>query len=151
MAGFLSSRFAVTGAYDENRMQTQELFHDDFRDALRHAVKALGGYDAVGVDLWPAKTRKAAGAWLSDCLNPERPAKLDLEEVVQILRMARDKGIHCGMYQLCDEALYAHPPIVAPKSPLEEKAERLERLAAEFKRLAAEVAAEARPTLIAAS
>lgn len=131
-------------------MLTQELFHDDFRDALRHAVKALGGYDTVGSDLWPAKSRKAAGAWLSDCLNPERPAKLDLEEVVQILRMARDKGVHTAFYQLCDELLYARPPIVAPKSPLEEKAERLERLAAEFKRLAAEVAAETRPSSLKA-
>lgn len=132
-------------------MQVQELFHDDFRDALRHAIKALGGYEVVGADLWPAKLRKAAGNWLNDCLNPERPAKLDLEEVVQIMRLARDKGIHCAMYQLCDDALYARPPIVAPKSPLEEKAERLERLAAEFKRLAAEVAAETRPPLRSAS
>lgn len=132
-------------------MQTQELFHDDFRDALRHAVKALGGVEAVGHDLWPAKSRKAAGSWLSDCLNPERPAKLELEEIVQILRMARDKGIHCGMYQLCDETLYAHPPIVSPKSPLEEKAERLQRIAAEFGRLAAEVAAETRSPLKAVS
>lgn len=128
-------------------MQTQELFHDDFRDALRHAVKALGGYDAVGIDLWPSKTRKAAGAWLSDCLNPERPAKLDLEEITQILRMAREKHIHCAMYQLCDETLYAHPAITSPKSDLEVKAERLQRIAAEFGRLAAEVAAESRQPL----
>lgn len=132
-------------------MQYQELFHDDFRDALRHAIKALGGYEAVGADLWPAKMRKAAGNWLNDCLNDERPAKLDLEEIVQILRMARERGIHCAIYQLCDETLYARPGIVAPKSPLEEKAERLERLAAEFKRLAAEVAAETRPALRSAS
>lgn len=132
-------------------MQPIELFHDDFRDALRHAVKALGGFDTVGHDLWPVKTRKAAGAWLSDCLNPERAAKLDLEEISQILRMARDRGIHCAMYQLCDESLYAHPPIVAPKSPLEEKAERLQRIASEFGRLAAEVAAETRQPLKAVS
>lgn len=132
-------------------MQTQELFHDDFRDALRHAVKALGGYDAVGADLWPAKSRKAAWAWLSDCLNPERPAKLDLEEVIQILRMARVKGVHCAIYQLCDDTLYGHPPIVSPKTPLEEKAERLQRIAAEFGRLAAEVAAETRQPLKAVS
>lgn len=132
-------------------MHTQELFHDDFSDALRHAVKALGGCEVVGLDLWPSKTRKAAGAWLSDCLNPERPAKLDLEEVVKILRMARDKGVHCALYQLCDEAGYAHPPIVCPKSPLEEKAERLQRIAAEFGRLAAEVAAETRQPLKAVS
>jgi len=132
-------------------MQSQQLFHDDFRDALRHAVKALGGLDTVGADLWPAKSRKAAGAWLSDCLNPERPAKLDLEEVVQILRMARDKGVSCAIYQLCDELGYEHPEVAAPKHPAQEKAARLERLAQEFKRLADEVAAETRHPIKAVS
>lgn len=122
-------------------MNPQELFHDDFRDALRHAVKALGGYDAVGADLWPAKTRKAAGAWLSDCLNPERPAKLDLEEVSQILRLARERGVHCGMHQLCDETGYAAPAIAPQRTPQQELAEQMRRLVSDFSRLADEHAA----------
>lgn len=132
-------------------MQTQELFHDDFRDALRHAVKALGGVEAVGHDLWPAKSRKAAGSWLSDCLNPERPAKLELEEVVQILRMARARQIHCALYELCDAVGYARPPIVSPKTPAQQKADELSRLADEFRRLANEAAASLHSQLKAVS
>lgn len=132
-------------------MQSQELFHDDFRDALRHAVKALGGVEVVGHDLWPSKSYKAAGSWLSDCLNPERPAKLDLEEVVQILRMARAKQVHCALYELCDAVGYARPPIITPKTPAQVKAEELSRLADEFRRVANELAASVHTQLKAVS
>lgn len=114
------------------RMNPQdELFHEDWRDALRHLVKALGGYETVGADLYPTKTRKAAGNWLSDCLNPERPAKLDLEDIEALIRMGRDEGIHCAMYQLADATSYQRPKAAAPKSPLTILYERKARLAAE--------------------
>lgn len=122
-------------------MNPQELFHEDFRDALRQAVKALGGYDTVGADLWPSKTRKAAGAWLSDCLNPERAAKLDLEEISQILRMARERGVHCAMHQLAEESGYA-PPVIRPdRTPEQLLAEQMKRMVADLARLADEHAA----------
>lgn len=122
-------------------MQTQELFHDDFRDALRHTVKALGGYDAVGADLWPGKTRKAAGAWLSDCLNPERPAKLDLEELSHVLRMARERGIHTGMHQLAEETGYARPEIAPQLTEAQKLAARRVKLSHELAQIADEEAA----------
>lgn len=99
-------------------MQIQDrLFHEDWRDSLRHVVKALGGYETVGADLWPNKTRKAAGNWLYDCLSDERPAKLDLEDIEALLKRARDEGIHTGMYFLAKAAGYEHPEPAAPKSP----------------------------------
>lgn len=122
-------------------MQEQPLFHEDFRDALRHLVKALGGYEVVGADLWPSKLRKQAGNWLSDCLNPERPAKLDLEEVSALLRLGREAGIHCAIYQLCDELSYERPSITAPKTQRQVLAEKLLRNAMERKALADEEAA----------
>lgn len=85
-------------------MATQPaLFHEDFNDALQHMVKALGGVEAVGVEIWRDKTRKAAGNWLSDCLNPKRSAKLSLTELVLLLRMGRDAGIMCAFDQLAIE------------------------------------------------
>jgi len=103
-----------------------ELFHEDWRDALRHAVSALGGFEAVGIEIWPAKSRAAAGRWLSDCLNPERPAKLDLEEIEAILRMGREHSVHAGLHILCDRIDYERPRPCAAKSRetliLEEKA-----------------------------
>jgi hypothetical protein len=123
-------------------MSTQEaLFHEDFQDSLRHLVKALGGVEVVGADLWPAKTRKQAGSWLSDCLNPERPGKLDIEEIVALLRLGREAGIHCAIYQLCAELNYERPGIVAPKTPRQLIAEKRIRLALEQKALADEEAA----------
>jgi hypothetical protein len=109
-------------------MEQDELFHDDWRDSLRHLVKALGGYDTVGIELWPTKTRKAAGAWLSDCLNPERPAKLDLEEISALLRLGRDRGIHVGMFVLADEIGYSRPATVEPQDAEAEVARQMDRV-----------------------
>lgn len=113
-------------------MEQNELIHEDWRDALRHVVKALGGMEAVGAELWPGKARKAAGAWLSDCLNPERPAKLDIEELQQLLQMAREKGVHLGLYFLCDDLGYSHP---APTEPLDQEAELARQISADVERL----------------
>lgn len=101
-------------------MTQSELFHEDWRDALRHVVKALGGYEAVGIELWPTKTRKAAGNWLSDCLNTERPAKLDLEDIEGLLRLGRKEGIHIGMHFLCQSLSYAAPSTVEPADTIAE-------------------------------
>ena len=106
-------------------MEQQDLIHEDWRDALRHLVKALGGMDSVGADLWPVKTRKAAGAWLSDCLNPERPAKLDLEELRHILQLGRDKGLHLAFHFLCDDLGYSRP---APVDPADQEAETVRQI-----------------------
>ena len=122
------------------RLQDQ-LFHEDFRDALKHLVKALGGYEAVGLELWPAKSMKAAGGWLRDCLELDRPAKLDLEEVVKLLKMGRERGIHCAIHKLTDDLGYDHPDIAPTKTPAQILAEQMERHLREFRRLADEHAA----------
>lgn len=132
-------------------MQQDNLWYDDLGTALAHVVQALGGCAAVGKRLWPAKPVKHAETKCANCLNPAHDWKFDLEEIVQILRWGREEGVHVAMYKLCDEAGYGHPQIAPLKSPLEEKAERLQRIAAEFGRLAAEVAAETRQPLKAVS
>ena len=116
-----------------------ELFHEDWRDSLAHLVKAMGGFEAVGADLYPNKTRKAAGNWLSDCLNAERAAKLDLDDIEALLRMGRDRGIHCAMFKLADCTNYERPKAAAPKSPKTELLERQAVLAAEQARLQREL------------
>lgn len=110
-------------------MEQDKLFHEDWRDALKHVVKALGGYDAVGIELWPSKTRKAAGAWLSDTLNPERPAKLDLEEIQHLLQLAREKEIHVGIFQLVDDLGYTRP---SPRDPQDVEGEIARQMEAAF-------------------
>ena len=122
-------------------MNQEELFHEDFRAALEHAVRALGGYQAVGAALWPAKTLKAADNWLRDCLDPERPAKFEIDEIVEILRMARLEGIHCAMHQLSDDAGYERPSIAPRKTKYQTLAEQFERQATKLRNLADEMAA----------
>jgi len=128
-----------TGAYGKKldiRMNTQnELFHEDWRDALKHLVKALGGYDAVGVDLWPSKTRKAAGSWLSDCLNIERPAKLELEEIQSLLAMGRAIGCHIAIEFLCESTDYSRPTTIEPEDTLAEVERQMDHHLATFGKL----------------
>lgn len=107
--------------------ESLHLFHEDWRDALRHLVKALGGFEAVGADMWPTKTRKAAGNWLSDCLNPERAAKLDIEEIEALLRLGREAGMHIGIHFLCDALCYTPPTTVDPKDALAEVDRNIQR------------------------
>lgn len=109
-------------------MTTQdELFHEDWRDSLKHLVKSLGGFEAAGIELWPSKTRKAAGSWLSDCLNVERPAKLDLEEIEALLRLGRSIGCHIGIQFLCEETNYTTPTTIEPKDTLAEVERQMDR------------------------
>ena len=97
-------------------MSTQDpLFHEDFNDALTSLVKALGKMDAVASHLWPTKAN--GGRYLSDCLNPDRDAKLSLDDVVALLKMGRERGIHWAMHKLCDVAGY-QAPAIARTAPL---------------------------------
>lgn len=96
-------------------MEQVPLFHEDFRQALSYCASALGGPQEVGVQLWPTKTRVQAGQLLANCLNPERPEKLGLEEVEWILAEAAKIGVHAGMAFLCQSAGYADPQPVTPR------------------------------------
>jgi hypothetical protein len=132
-------------------MSTQDpLFHDDFNDALANAVKALGKQEVVARQLWgPSKPR--AGQYLSDCLNRDREAKFSIQEIVELLKMFRAKGIHWAMHALCEEVGYSNPDIVPLKTKGQERAEQMAQLVAEFKRLADEQAAETNANLRAVS
>ena len=80
------------------------LFYEDIYDALRAAIQVAGGAKAVASKLWPAKPTADAHRELLDALNRERPRKLDPEEVIAILRMAKDADFHAAKFWL-DDAL----------------------------------------------
>lgn len=92
--------------------------------ALELVVIDLGGSKAVAPLIWPDKGITEAARLLCDCLNDERPAKLDFSQVLFILRLAKDKGIHRGMDYIADDLGYSRPEPIAPK---EELAELLKR------------------------
>lgn len=88
---------------------------DTLNDALIACVKALGGSKQVGPKLWPEKAPDHAQRALLDCLNEDRPAKLSPEQVLLILRMAREKGHHETINFILDSLGYAGAQPIEPK------------------------------------
>jgi hypothetical protein len=99
-------------------MEQGSLFHEDVYDALRTAIKALGGTKKVAASLWPEKTAADARSYLDDCLNKDRPAKLSPEHVLLLLKWAKERGCHDAINYICAEAGYAIPAPIEPEDEL---------------------------------
>lgn len=95
----------------ENDVQQVELFHEDIYDALRDVVKALGGNKHVGADMQPEKLAHQAGTWLANCLDATRPEKLDLDQMLYLIKRGREIGCHVGIAYICQQAGYSYQPI----------------------------------------
>lgn len=128
-------------------MDQQPLFHEDINDALRAAVKWCGGTKRVASLLWPEKTLADAHSYLNDCLNATRPAKLSPEQVLLLLRWAKEAGFHGAMHFVCNEAGYEAPRPLDPTVQRDRLAEELARAADTFERLRKEVQRMNEPTL----
>ena len=102
--------------------QTELPFFEGPEDALKDAVQHLGGAKAVGKELWPDKSVDTAQRLLLDCLNTSRAEKLELSQILMILRLAKEAGCHAPMRWLAAEVGYDAIPI--------SKAEQDDRLAA---------------------
>lgn len=95
---------------------------EDINDALQAAVKALGGYKKVGPMLWP-ELGETAGNRLRDCLNAGRREKLSPEQVLLLLRKAREAGYHAAMHFVAFDTGYRAQPV----DPQSQEAELQER------------------------
>lgn len=100
-------------------MDQPPLFVENVYDALRAIVQHLGGPKVVGAALWPAKSVDDARKLLLDCLNAERHEKLDPDQVVHLLRMAREAGFHVAKHWFDSETGYLPS---TPADPTEEQA-----------------------------
>lgn len=89
-------------------------FYEDINDALRDVVRQLGGNKKVGPKLWPELLEEQAGNRLRDCLNPDRREKLSPEQVLLLMRLAREAGVHAAMSYLAFSAGYEPPRPVDP-------------------------------------
>lgn len=94
--------------------------NETLTDALIECVKACGGSKAVGVALWPAKGVEAAQRHLLACLNGDRAEKLGPDEVMHVLRLARDSGCHAGMHYIAAALSYSEPTPIAPVDAADE-------------------------------
>lgn len=96
---------------------------DDLNDALKSAIKALGGYKVVGKALWPELLMETSAQRLRDSVNPERRDKLSPEQFIFILRLAREKGFHATMDFVAFDLGYKAVPV----DPATQEAELQER------------------------
>lgn len=98
----------------------------DWNDAQTGVVHALGGFKKVGVLLRPELGEKpvAAAQWLRDCLNPDRAERLNPEQVVLLLKLARAAGYHAAKHWLDAELGYEQG---RPLKPADEAASLQER------------------------
>lgn len=120
--------------------------YETLNEALIACVMAAGGSKVVGPILWPEKTQDPAQRLLLDCLNEDRPAKLSPEQVLLILKLAREKGFHDGLNYMADFLGYGTPVPVDPRDEVadlmrEFKAsiDRTESLVSRMERAAARV------------
>lgn len=104
-------------------MNQESLFYESINDALDACVKACGGAKVVGCQLWPDKPPEAAHRLLLACLNEGRAEKLNPDQVLFVLRMARERGFHAGINFIARETGYADPQPIEP----EDERARLQR------------------------
>lgn len=98
--------------------QPRLALYEDETDALRELVRELGGTKIVGSLLRPDLAPDRAGAWLKDCLNPERPERLQPSQLFHLLKLGHDKSIHGPCEFILGNVGYA----VSPIEPEDEKA-----------------------------
>lgn len=91
---------------------------ESLNEAMRAAVAVLGGAKMVGPALWHEKAPDDAARGLLDCLNADRPQRLDPERVLMLMRMAREAGYHGLMEYVAGDAGYTRPSPVEPEDEL---------------------------------
>ena len=99
------------------------LFVEDYNEAVRATVQALGGFKRIGADMRPEMPADAAGRWLADCCNPEKRDHLPPAQLAYIRRRARQEGVHILAAFEMRDAGYADPMPITP----EDEAAQLQR------------------------
>lgn len=112
------------------------LFLEDVYEALHSAVQALGGAKVCSSRLWPHKPLEQARKELLDALNRDNPRKLDAEEFLAVLRMAREAGFHQAKHWIDVELGYEPSPPANPSVQRDRLADELARAADTFSQLA---------------
>lgn len=97
---------------------------DDIYEALKKGCRAIAlfiGKDPrswskeIGSILWPHKSPEDARDYLLNCLDRDRKEKLDIEQVLWIIRKANDAGCHIPMAFICDDTNYQRTTPIVPQ------------------------------------
>lgn len=106
---------------------------ESFNEALIECVKSAGGSKVVASILWPEKPLSQAQQLLLSCLNTERAEKLNPEQALLIIKLAKEAGIHTGIEYICHTLSYTMPQ---PIQPEDEKAQLMREFIAAQKQMA---------------
>lgn len=98
--------------------QQMPLLIEDLDDAMREAIRAIGGAKRAGSFLWPEMDPAAAGRRLSDCLSSEKREKLAFAQGLALLREARRAGAHAAMGFVAGWCGYEDPRPIEPRDEL---------------------------------
>lgn len=125
----------------------------DWNDALDGVVHALGGYKKVGVMLRPELSEKpvAAAQWLRDCLNPDKPERLNPDQVFLLLRIARREHYHAAKHWMDAELGYEQGRPLKPEDEAATLQERGADLVRELRTITERLERLAQPPLAAVS
>lgn len=94
--------------------------YESLNDALIECVRAGGGSKQVGHKLWPEKTVDAAQRHLLNCLNEDKAERLAPDQVLFLLRLAREKGFHGGLNFIAANLGYTQPLPIEPRDEIAE-------------------------------
>lgn len=94
--------------------------NESLNDALIECVKAAGGSKQVAHKLWPEKTVDAAQRHLLNCLNEDKAERLAPDQVLFLLKLAREKGHHGGVTFITGYLGYTVPSPVEPRDEVAE-------------------------------
>ena len=100
------------------------LFHESLHDAVKDDVRAIGGTKVVAGRLRPEMPVDHATRWLLDCMNPDRREKLDGDQLVLVMRWAREFGSFATAQYVMQQAGFERP---RPLNREQEKASLQER------------------------
>lgn len=103
------------------------LAEPEIEDVLDSLVEKLGGKQKVGHRLRPDKDPIEAGRWLANCLNKGKRDKLDVIDVIRLLRAGQMHGCHEAKHYL--DYITGYQPS-APRSIEEEKEDLMRKIAA---------------------
>lgn len=116
-------------------MSQGKLFYEDVFEVVRAAVQHAGGAKIVAPKLWPTKPVLQAQKELLDCLNRESPRKLCIEELLTVLRLAKEAGFHQAKHWIDETLGYQPTPPQDPKIERDRLAEEIARAADNFQNL----------------
>ncbi len=93
-------------------MQVNMPFYESVEDALKDAVRALGGAKKVGSILFKDKPIDIASRYLNDCMNEGRAEKLEYTQMMLIFKMAREIEYHSPYIWFSQDIGYDSKPII---------------------------------------